>query len=452
MTRRKTHRRILGALGLLGLATLPIQGCDPNSILQVTDPDIILDATSASGALALKNGVILRMAQATNGIQGPDALFIYSGLLADEWRSGDTFVQRNDMDQRRFDPTNTFLAGSFRALNRVRVEGGAAITALRTYSPTPAANIGQMFAFIAFAENLAGELYCNGVPLSNLAGRTLEFGDPLSVDSVFTRAVSFSDSALANVTGEVASRITNLAAVVKGRALLNRGQFAAAATAVTSVPTTFRFDVTHSLTVNDNQNWALNPNAKRYTMADLEGGNGLPFSTANDPRVVRKIGGSIFDSAFPITLISQGIWGRTTSIAIATGIEARLIEAEAALQAGGVSGWLSIINTLRTNTALYPTPQTGFTAGAALTAVADPGTAAGRVDLMFRERAFWMFGTGHRLGDLRRLIRQYGRDSEAVFPTGAFFKGGNYEDAVTLPVPFDERNNPQFVECTNRSA
>ncbi|MBI4542846.1 MAG: hypothetical protein HY705_07440 [Gemmatimonadetes bacterium] len=452
MTRRKTHRRFLGALGLLGLATLPIQGCDPNSILQVTDPDIILDATSASGALALKNGVILRMAQATNGIQGPDALFIYSGLLADEWRSGDTFVQRNDMDQRRFDPTNTFLAGSFRALNRVRVEGGAAITALRTYSPTPAANIGQMFAFIAFAENLAGELYCNGVPLSNLAGRTLEFGDPLSVDSVFTRAVSFSDSALANVTGEVASRITNLAAVVKGRALLNRGQFAAAATAVTSVPTTFRFDVTHSLTVNDNQNWALNPNAKRYTMADLEGGNGLPFSTANDPRVVRKIGGSIFDSAFPITLISQGIWGRTTSIAIATGIEARLIEAEAALQAGGVSGWLSIINTLRTNTALYPTPQTGFTAGAALTAVADPGTAAGRVDLMFRERAFWMFGTGHRLGDLRRLIRQYGRDSEAVFPTGAFFKGGNYEDAVTLPVPFDERNNPQFVECTNRSA
>jgi len=35
----------------------------------------------------------------------------------------------------------------------------------------------------------------------------------------------------------------------------------------------------------------------------------------------------------------------------------------------------------------------------------DPGTQVGREDLLFRERAFWLFATGHRLGDLRRLAR-----------------------------------------------
>src|SRR2546427_3708430 len=66
--------------------------------------------------------------QAEDGIRdltvtGVQTVLFRSGLLADEWRSGDTFVQRNDMDQRLFDPTNTFLAGPLRSLNRVRVEG-----------------------------------------------------------------------------------------------------------------------------------------------------------------------------------------------------------------------------------------------------------------------------------------------------------------------------------------
>jgi hypothetical protein len=40
-----------------------------------------------------------------------------------------------------------------------------------------------------------------------------------------------------------------------------------------------------------------------------------------------------------------------------------------------------------------------------MVAPTDPGTANARVDLMFRERAFSLFGTSHRVGDLRRLSR-----------------------------------------------
>src|SRR5437763_15622549 len=98
-------RHPIGSLSLAALLLLSLHGCT-HDLLQVTDPDIITDVTSASGALALKNGVILRLEQVTAGLggNGPDNLFIYGGLLADEGRSGDPFVQRTAMDQRRVDP------------------------------------------------------------------------------------------------------------------------------------------------------------------------------------------------------------------------------------------------------------------------------------------------------------------------------------------------------------
>ena len=86
-----------------------------------------------------------------------------------------------------------------------------------------------------------------------------------------------------------------------------------------------------------------------------------------------------------------------------------------------------------------------------LGALAVPATQAGREDLNFSERAFWLFSTGHRLGDLRRLARQYGRPVESVYPTGLYVKGGLYGNAVSLPIPRDEQNNPKFVQCTNQS-
>jgi starch-binding outer membrane protein, SusD/RagB family len=47
-------------------------------------------------------------------------------------------------------------------------------------------------------------------------------------------------------------------------------------------------------------------------------------------------------------------------------------------------------------------------------------TQAQRVDLHFQERAFWLWLTGQRLSDMRRLVRQYNRPQETVFPTGTF--------------------------------
>src|SRR5712671_4640061 len=463
MFRYLTRLPLRTPLALACVLALPALGCT-DTLLNVTDPDIVLGANSAASAIGLANGAVLRLAQAVSGTQGPDALFMFGGLLTDEWRSGDTFIQRNTQDQRIWDPTNTFNAGPYRNLNRVRTQAALAVDGLRTYVPTGLADIARMFDFVAYTQVLMGEHYCNGVPLSGFSGTTVVFGDPMTNDSLFKLAVANADSALGIVRGSDSARVANFAKVIRGRALLDRGDTAGARAAVAGVPRSFRYDVTHSLNVNDNQMWALNASARRYTMGDLEGVNGQPYVTANDPRIPRKIGTStkddpIFDTSFPLLVTRQGIWGRTSAVAIATGIEARLIRAEERLHAADATTWLSILNSLRTTTTLYPPIQAGFTRGPNLTALTDPGPSnkdSLRVDVMFHERAFWMFSTGHRLGDMRRLVRAttaggYGRADSTVYPTGAWFKGGNYGDAIQMALPVEELNNPNFHGCADRN-
>src|SRR6266516_2559941 len=70
MTRHSTHLGGLRVIGLIGLAApWLLQGCT-HDLLQITDPDIIPDVNTPSGALALKNGVILRLEQVTAGLGG----------------------------------------------------------------------------------------------------------------------------------------------------------------------------------------------------------------------------------------------------------------------------------------------------------------------------------------------------------------------------------------------
>jgi hypothetical protein len=87
-----------------------------------------------------------------------------------------------------------------------------------------------------------------------------------------------------------------------------------------------------------------------------------------------------------------------------------------------------------------------------MAALPTPATKDAAANQLFREKALWTFGRGQRLGDLRRLIRQYGRTQDNVFPSGPFFKGGNYGTDVNFPVHVDEQNNPEFKGCADRSA
>jgi hypothetical protein len=108
---------------------------------------------------------------------------------------------------------------------------------------------------------------------------------------------------------------------------------------------------------------------------------------------------------------------------------------------------MTVLNALRASP-----PKLGEVQPAAMAALPVPADFVAATNLFFREKAFWTFSRGQRLGDLRRLIRQYGRTEDNTFPSGVHFKGGDYGDDVNLPVPQAEQNNTNFTQCLNRNA
>src|SRR2546430_11118327 len=98
MTSYLTLRHLWKPKVLACLVVLPALACT-DTLLNVTDPDIILGANSASSAIGLSNGAVLRLAQAGSRTQGPDPLFLLRGLLTDQWRAGGHIVHPHTIDQ-----------------------------------------------------------------------------------------------------------------------------------------------------------------------------------------------------------------------------------------------------------------------------------------------------------------------------------------------------------------
>src|SRR5262249_34911099 len=136
-------------------------------------------------------------------------------------------------------------------------------------------------------------------------------------------------------------------------------------------------------------------------------------------------------------------WGRDDPVPVASGIDARLIEAEAKLQGNDIAGMMTILNALRT-----AGPTLGIFKVAAMAAVPTAPDKNSAIDLFFREKALWQFERGYRMDDLRRLVRQYGRTQDKVFPTGNFTRNGTpsgqFGTQVAFPVPDAEGSNPNF--------
>jgi len=451
------------SLAISVAGTLALGACSPTDVLQVRDPDVINpeDVQSAAGANAVRLGALARLNSATSGgSSGSEGLFLLSGLFADEWNNGDSFIARWEVDQRSITPQNNFLTDVDRMLHRARLAATQAVGFLKQFNPTgPVADVAEMYFVRAFVENAVGEHYCNGLVLSTVVNGAEVYGSPATTQVAFETALAHADSGLALITGTSTAdvKIKSALAVIKGRILLNLNRPAEAGAAVAAVLTSFKYQNLHSQTTNDNAIWTYNNIARRYSVSTVEGINGLNFATASDPRLpicqggdaVCKANGTTINqrddkSAFPIYV--QLIWPvRDASVTIAGGVEARMIEAEAAFKAGNNTLMMQKLNQARTEGGVSGLPAT----------LTDPGTDVARVNLIFRERAFWMFSTGHRVGDFRRLIKYYGRTAESVFPTGAWHKGGNYGPDVNFPVPQAEETNPNVTAgqtCTDRNA
>jgi len=452
----------------LAAAALLAAGCSSvtEPLLRANDPDNVPPGTanSPAGAEGLRLGALFRLVTTT---AGAESAWLFGGYLTDEWKSGDTFAERIGADSRSVPNDDDLNDPTYRQLQRARLAADQAIVALRRYKPAATDEIGEMYFVRSYTLVQLAETYCNGQALGSYDDQgQLIYGNRITTDSLYQLALSAADSGLAAVgedEGTLAERAREALRVTKGRVLMDRRQYAAAALAVADVPTSFTYEVTFKNSSIINDIWELNINEARYVVGDSVDAlgtlqNALPFRSARDPRVPTVAGGRAFDSSTP--WVGQLIWatdgpnqGDEDPVAVVSGIDARLIESEARLAAGDVAGWLAILDALREGpTRVSDGVTIGGPAGASLAPLTDPGTPDRRLSLQFREKAFWTFGRGQRLGDLRRLVRQYGRPAESVFPTGAYFKGGSYGTDVNLPVPQAELNNPNFKGCIDRNA
>lgn len=448
-------RRLLAAAAVAML----LGACNSSAVddlVDVDNPDEISEnaVNTPAGATALYNAGIADFAAAFSGDNGgTEGVSLIGGMMADEWQHSGTFSTRRSYDQRQETPDNGTIGGTNRRVHRSRLNALSAKLALLASGSvaTGDSRVPEMVALEGLAYVFMGETWCSGQPFSSFVDvpgqRTIIDAPPLTTAQVWTEAITRFDEAIAGAAG-AGNAIRNLALISKARTLVNqsRSNLAAAAALVAGIPTTYVYFARHSVNGPRNGIFVFNQTSERFSLAHNEGINGLPFRGAGagtdslqaDPRVpFRRIPGN--DVGFDNVTPQYDYRGFTTDLGdddaiVTSGVEARLIEAEADLQAGNVAGWLSKLNALRTG----PSPVNSKTGGGAgfitgMPALVDPGTAAGREDLHFRERAFWLFATAHRIGDLRRMIRQYGRGSETVFPTGNYFKGGLYGPDVNFP-------------------
>lgn len=553
-TRAVTRRRVEFLAVCVTLGVTVVSGCrDLSATLPAGTPNPSA-LNSPTGALMKRNAADSLFEQAM--LQ----YVIDAGLFTDELESANTGVSvytpstsAGSLDERvlpQLVGADAQTGGtSYQMLQAVRGSAADAIGALSKYdSAASPALRGEMYALEGYAEVLLAEMFCSGVPLSTFNfEQDFTYRPGSTQQQVYQDAIAKFDSAIALSSDSV--RILNLARVGLGRAYLDLGDYTNAGAAVGSVPDDFRYQL--------NIQWGSRSSNQLNSVATIsnnEGTNGLPFISSGDlrtravPSVVSLSGQLYFPQKYAAALDSQKSY--YSPITVADGVEARLIQAEAALKTGDPR-WLTLLNALRTAGGVtldtvadtlgvtrcggvcgydpgnglggstpefgqpypggfvppagagytytlagadttYPAPSgiqstcynnswylpcyqgdsmvvlyytypitpqwsAGIGGVSGLAPLADPGNSAGdtaRVNLLFDERAYWLYLTGHRQGDLRRLVRQYHRDQSTVYPTGSYLAPGLgvYGTDVTAPIPSAETPNPYFHGCLDRNA
>jgi hypothetical protein len=455
-----TNTRRLALLALVGAAGLA--ACNQDLIAPV--PDFVLP-DQISGPAALTSAFAATISDFQVGYAGTstvEGIVNMSGTLSDELFNAETFPTRIEVDKRTTNPLNSTMLPIFRNIQRARHT--AELVEIRfAIGDSTNPQRAEVQALAAYTYVLLAENYCNGAPTSNVAADgSFVYGPSQTTDQLYAIALQKFDSAIARATPTGATtglQALNLAKVGKARVLVDQGKYALAAAVATTVSTGFTYNILHDANT-PRQNNGVNAFmfiSKRFAIGDKKGTNGLAYFSSGDPRVggIRTPATNLGLDGVTPELQTLKYQDRTSPTPLALGTEARLIEAEAALAANDTTGFLANINAARVNSKTYAVGPVGTSAGPLAPIVGVPTTAAARVDLLFSERAFDLFLTAHRVGDLRRLIRQYGRNSESVFPTGVYpgsKTSGNYGTDVNLPIPFEEVNNPVFTGCIDRNA
>jgi len=441
----------------LGFGLLAIAACNPNAALRPKEKGVVttIGASALPGLyVGALNDFTIAWSGAGDGGNGSHEGHVgLSSIFTDEMTSLylDEFTFRRALDTGQATPQNTQLGGIFNDLSASRHSSQLAAASFATIAPHDVGRA-EMLSIEGYTYILFAEMWCSGVPFGSLNESTGApiYGQPITTGGMDSIALALFDTAstlaAADTTTEIlgayatsTAEILALSEVGRARVLLDMGQYAAAQAAADSAvlnDPTLNYQLENSLNSPRQYNgvWQYTFADDAWGTVDRKGGNGLDFESANDPRVLWVDGhqnGSlgVTPSGLDTIYFQLKYPTKESSATLSSATEATLISAEADLKAGNVGSWANKLNMLRANSGLALPPLTADS-----TSLASPDM---RVEVHFRERAFWLWLTGTRLGDLRRLIHQYGHNDFPANPTRD----------IRFSIPVSETNNPNFKQC-----
>ena len=412
---------------ILVLTMSALSGCDAlDELLSVDAPSRViasdLEDPSAAGLL---------VASVANEFRCTLTYYAAaSALTGNEWRDASNNSVLNIWDQRVHDTSGygsqyaNADCGSgqpalYRPMSRTRWLADYTLGLLSEWTtaevPDKMAYEAEVALYAGYSYILFGESMC-----------TVAFdeGPEQMPADAFNLAIARFDRAMA---AGASGNILHAAQVGKARAQLNLNQKSAAMSTASAVPDGFayEFDYSNAEAVTRNKLWEFNIDHENVTVAEPY--RDVQYAGVPDPRVaVVNTGYTNSQTGIPIW-ISRKYPDASAPIEMAGSAEAKLIIAEAQIEAGNLDGAVSIFNALHRDVGL-PDYEGDMTA-TALTAQ------------LIYERAAENYLEGQHLQDLKRL-------SIALYPptgTDDGF-GGAYGDEICFELPATEfQNNPTLT-------
>lgn len=362
----KTAAVLAAFLGL----TLALGGCGDDSLLDVNDPDNVTpEVLEGPGAVSLR----------TNGLVGDfqeafDVYALYTGLLTDEFILSGTFETRIDVDRRnvQVNPDNaTLTADMYEPLHVARTSADTAVALYRASLDDPEFSdvtdelregIALGLLYGGYVRVFLAEAYCQSI----IGGPDGEASPKLPderMDGALSRLQEAETAAGAADLPDVATA----ARIGQARALMWLGRPRDAAAAVTGIDDDFFFPAEYSGNTTGQYNavydftWG-DFNQPRWTVGD---GDDFPRENEEWPYLGEWVAQGLIDTVpgfeapeIGVDIALQQLYAqRSSPLPIATGWEARMIEAEDELRNGDPEVAEDLVNDLLTDPSRNPMTQ-----------------------------------------------------------------------------------------------
>lgn len=414
--------RVTTLLLILGVAAGTLAGCD----LDVTDPDIVTpDQVQGPGSVPTQiNGVIGDFQESY------DDVIRYVSLFTDEMILGGTFPTRIDVDERNVqqDPDNgTLEADLYEPLHVSRASADNLVTNFNEALNDPEFSevtadledgiaLGQFYG--GYTRIVFAELYCQSI----FGGPDGESA-PVSSDARMEEALALLQDAETSADNAGLADVATAARVGQARALTWLGRFGEAASAAADVPTDFTFFSRYS----ENDPITQGNEMHIFTFGALgfqvrwTVGDGTAGSRHNErwPYYVEWAAQGLLDTLNAPDPAELGVEGTlqllydrpASNVVLASGWEARMIEAENMLRNGSPEAAEDLVNSLLTDPSVNPMLDVNGTLPLGPFSTVDfTGNLQSDLPQLARARAAGLWLSGTRQGTFRRFSENDGVD------------------------------------------